>query len=135
MILITTVFHQLWTHLRFITPQECENTTTVDLEPLRKDTPNKEHHTVYVLIFRQGNLLKTFVIWSCLEQLAGPDEILECFDEKLEWKTIIRTIKVAVRSVKVVAPIRGYHIYQDVWTPASQDRLLFKRENGKCVQE
>ena len=35
-----------------------------------------------------------------------------------------------VLSLKVVAPVHGYHVYQDEWTPETEEKLFFKCEGG-----
>ena len=40
----------------------------------------------------------------------------------------------AVFSVRAVAPIRGYHVYNETWELSLVDRVNFQQHNGKRFQ-
>ena len=37
----------------------------------------------------------------------------------------------AAFSLRVVVPIRGYHVYKETWKPSLVDHETFERHNGK----
>ena len=39
----------------------------------------------------------------------------------------------AVSSLRIVAPIRGYHVYKEFWNPNVSDPITFEGQNGMCA--
>ena len=37
----------------------------------------------------------------------------------------------AAFSLRVVAPVRGYHAYKETWEPSLADRVNFEQHNGR----
>ena len=39
----------------------------------------------------------------------------------------------AVSSLRIVAPVRGYHVYEEFWNPNVSDPIMFERQNDTCA--
>ena len=39
----------------------------------------------------------------------------------------------AISSLRIVAPVRGYHVYKEFWNPNVSDPITFERQNGTCA--
>ena len=39
----------------------------------------------------------------------------------------------AVSSLRIVVPVRGYHVYKAFWNPNVSNSIMFERQNGTCA--
>ena len=68
---------------------------------------------------------KTFAVCSLKPTRASATWILECAQIRITFDT--RTGHMAEAEFETDSSVRGYHVYQDNWTPVIGERLHCKR--------